>query len=67
MMLQGSPVVNDQLYVHSSGDLTATPSTSTQVIALVTKAAGAFDSGVPGVDVNGSLTLGNFVEFKLLI
>lgn len=63
----GSPVVNDQLFVDSNGDLTASVSTSAQVIALVTKAAGAFDSGVPGVDVNGSLTLGNFVEFKLLI
>lgn len=63
----GSYAVNDSLYVSSNGKLTRSASTSTQVVALLTKVPGAFDSGVPGIDVNGSLTLGNFMEFKLLI
>jgi len=35
------------------------------IVAIVTKVPGAYDSGVPGVDVNGSITLGNYMEFIL--
>lgn len=64
---EGTPAVNDPLYVSADGKFTATPSTSAQIVAYCTRAAGAYDSGVPGVDVNGSLTLGNYIEFKLVI
>jgi hypothetical protein len=64
---EGTPAVNDSLYVASNGNAQTSASTSGQIVGLVTKAAGAFDSGVPGVDVNGSLSLGNYIEFKLLI
>lgn len=63
----GTPAVNNPLYVDSTGSFTATPSTSAQIVGYCTKAAGAFDSGVPGLDVNGSLTLGNYIEFKLVV
>lgn len=55
------------LYVSGNGKLTGTPSTSAQVVAYLTKAAGAYESGVPGIDVNGSMTLGNYCEFKMVI
>lgn len=63
----GSFAVNDALYVHSTSVLTATPSTSAQIVGYVVKAPGAYESGVPGTDVNGSLTLGNYMEFKLVL
>ena len=59
--------VNDALYVSANGKLTNVASTSGQIVGYVTKAPGAYESGVPGIDVNGSLTLGNYVEFKLVI
>jgi len=62
-----TPAVNDPLYVGANGKFTAAASTSAQVVGYCTKALGAYDSGVPGVDVNGSLTLGNYFEFKLVI
>jgi hypothetical protein len=63
----GSYSIGDALYVSSNGKLTNTPSTSTQVVGRVVKVPGAYDSGVPGIDVNGSLTLGDYLEFKLVI
>jgi len=63
----GSAVPSDPLYVSSNGKLQAAASTSAQIVARLTKAAGAYDSGVPGLDVNGSLTLGNYCEFKLVL
>lgn len=63
----GTIAVNDDLYVHSTGVLTATPSTSAQIVAYCVKAPGAYPSGVPGIDVNGDLTLGNYTEFKMVI
>jgi hypothetical protein len=62
-----TPAVNDALYADSTGKFTATPSTSAQIVAYCTRAAGAFDSGVPGIDINGSLTLGNYIEVKLVV
>ena len=35
------------------------------VVGIVTRVYGAEASGVPGVDVDGSISLGNFIEFKL--
>lgn len=59
--------VNDSLYVSAAGKLTQEASASLQVVALLTKVPGPFDSGVPGIDINGSLTLGDYMEWKLLI
>jgi hypothetical protein len=60
--------VNDPLYVASTGKLTNVASTSNQIIGYVTKAQSPYDSGVPGIDVNGSMALvGNYIEFKLAI
>jgi hypothetical protein len=68
--VSGSYAVNDDVFVASganSGLLTGTTSTSAQVIAYVVKAPAAFDSGVPGTDVSGSLSLGSYMEIKLVI
>ena len=59
--------VNEALYVSASSKLTNVASTSGQIVGYVTKAPAAYDSGVPGTDINGSLTLGNYMEFKLKI
>ena len=63
----GSYSVGDNLYAAADGTLTNVASTSGQVVAICTKVDGPFDSGVPGLDINGSLTLGNFIEFKLVV
>jgi hypothetical protein len=62
-----TPAVNNPLYVGANGKFTATPSTSGQIVGYCTKAIGAYDSGVPGIDVNGSMSLGNYFEFKLVV
>lgn len=63
----GSYAVNEPLYVSGNGKLTRALSTAAQIIGYVTKVPGAYESGVPGTDINGSLTLGNYIEFKLAI
>lgn len=55
------------LYVASTGKLTSDASANSQVVAVLVKAPGAYASGVPGVDISGSLTLGNYLEFKLVV
>lgn len=63
-----TPAVNDPLYVGANGKWTTTPSTSGQIIGYCTKSIGAYDSGVPGVDLAvGSMSLGNYFEFKLVV
>lgn len=62
--------VGDSLYVGTGankGKLTNVNPGSSPVVGQVEKVPGAYDSGVPGVDVNGSITLGNYMEFKLRI
>jgi hypothetical protein len=59
--------VNDPLYCSANGKFTNVLSTSGQIVGYVTKAQGPYESGVPGIDINGSLTLGNYIEFKLVI
>jgi len=53
------------LYVSSLALLTTDASTSAQIVATCTAVPGAYASGVPGIDTNGSITLGNYIEFKL--
>ena len=63
----GVPVtytVGAPLFVNDSGALT-TRNTATHRVGTVVAVPGPFESGVPGTDVNGSMTLGNFVTFIL--
>lgn len=62
-----SAAIGDPLYVSSNGKLQAAASTSAQVVAILTKKPAAYPSGVPGVDVDGDLSLGTYCEFKALI
>jgi len=60
-------VVGDNCYVTSTGNLTNDISTTAQIVGLCVGPIAAFPSGVPGTDVTGSITLGNYVTFKMLI
>jgi hypothetical protein len=53
------------LYVSGNSLLTTDASTSAQIVATCVQVPSAVESGVPGIDVRGSLTLGNYIEFKL--
>jgi len=55
------------LYVSANSRLTTDASTSAQIVATCLQIPSAAESGVPGIDVRGSLTLGQYVEFKLEI
>jgi len=57
----------DPLYVNSTSMLTTVAGAGNQIAVLI-HAPSAYDSGVPGIDITtGSMTLGNYLEFKLLI
>jgi hypothetical protein len=62
-----STTIGAPLYVNSTGKLTTTSAGAAFVVGELVKAAGAYDSGVPGIDVNGSMSLGSYIEFKLVI
>lgn len=58
-----------KLYASANGKLTVTAVGS--VVAILTRAAGAYPSGVPGTDINGDQALrgdntNQYIEFKLL-
>lgn len=56
----------DALYCSNNGKLST--AVAGGIVATAVKAVGALDSGVPGVDTpNGSISLGNYVTFKLEI
>lgn len=55
------------LYVSSGGLLTPDASANAQVVATCVAVPAAFPSGVPGIDITGSLTLGNYIDFILLV
>lgn len=62
--------VGVKLYASSNGKLQAT--SSGDAVAVLTKAAGSYPSGVPGTDINGDLALSGdnsnqYIEFKLLV
>jgi hypothetical protein len=72
MYVTGTYTVGDNLYVGTTvnkGKLGNTMAVGAvgAVVGIVTKVPGAYDSGVPGIDVNGSITLGNYMEFILKI
>jgi hypothetical protein len=54
-----------KLYGSANGKLTAV--SSGDAVAVLTQAAGMYPSGVPGTDINGDISLGNYIEFKLLV
>jgi len=54
------------LYVGANGKLQTSDAGSGQVVARVVS-EGAYPSGVPGVDVDGDITLGDYIVFKLVI
>ena len=65
-------LVGVYLYGSSSGLLTTTPSANTTPVAVLTKAAGSYPSGVPGTDINGDMALrgehsNQYIEFKLIV
>ncbi|MEI6421885.1 MAG: hypothetical protein WCP55_06670 [Lentisphaerota bacterium] len=58
------------LYGSSAGKLQSTP-TAKDPIAVLTRVAGPYPSGVPGTDINGDMALkgdqnNQYIEFKLL-
>lgn len=57
--------VGQLLYVSANAKLTSDASANAQIVATLTALPGPFASGVPGIDINGSITLGNYIEFKL--
>ena len=61
--------VNAPVYSSATATFTTTPVNAlSMVVGYVTKVPAAFDSGVPGIDLaNGSMTLGNYMEFKMII
>lgn len=63
--------VGAYLYASTNGKLQATD-TGEAAVAVLTRAAGAYPSGVPGTDINGDLALrgendNQYIEYKLLI
>jgi hypothetical protein len=61
-----SYVPGDALYVGADGALQPTSAGSSQIVGRVVK-EGDFPSGVPGVDVDGDITLGEYLTFILLV
>ena len=57
--------INSPCYVFTDGTLTITAPNSGPIVGRVTVLPGAFDSGVPGSDINGSLSLGNYLGFRM--
>jgi len=57
---------NDQLYADANGDFSNTSAGSAVVVGVCVTVPGAYPSGVPGTDVSGSITLGNYLELILI-
>jgi len=62
--------VGVKLYASSNGKLQA--ASSGDAVAVLTRAAGLYPSGVPGTDINGDIALrgentNQYIEFKLLV
>ena len=57
----------EQLYTDASGNITNVVGGGAGVVlGVCVTAPGAYPSGVPGTDVSGSITLGNYIEFVLI-
>jgi hypothetical protein len=55
------------LYVSANAKLTTASNGNAQIVAICTNVPADWPSGVPGIDVQSSITLGSYVEFKLVI
>ena len=62
-----SLLVGDKLYSNVDGDVSKVNAGSQTVVAVVVKPVGAIESGVPGTDISGSISLGNFLTLQLRI
>lgn len=62
----GTYVPGAALYVGADGKLQTSDAGSGQIVARVVS-EGAYPSGVPGVDVDGDITLGDYLVFKMVI
>jgi len=51
------------LYSNASGQLTTTAAGNNYILGLLTAGPAAIPSGVPGTDVQGSISLGDFITF----
>jgi hypothetical protein len=65
-----SALTGVKLYGSANGKLQAT--SSGDAVAVLTRAAGLYPSGVPGTDINGDMALSGdnnnqYIEFKLLV
>jgi hypothetical protein len=66
----GNYTVGDDLFVASganAGKLTNVNPGGAMIVATCSKIPGPYESGVPGLDVNGSITMGDYLEFILKI
>ena len=62
----GTYVPGAALYVGASGKLQTTDAGSAQIVGRVVS-EGDYPSGVPGTDVNGDISLGDYLVFKLIV
>jgi hypothetical protein len=59
--------IGGPLYTNAAGLFTITASTENRVVGTLITPPGAYPSGVPGTDVQGSMSLGTYIRFKLEI
>jgi len=57
---------NQQLYSDANGNISNVAAGNAIVMGVCVTTPGAVPSGVPGTDVTGSITLGNYIEFVLI-
>ena len=57
---------NDELFADANGNLSNATAGNAIVVGICVAVPGAYPSGVPGTDVSGSITLGNYLEFVLI-
>lgn len=63
-----SAVPGNLLYTSDNGKLTTASAGDENIVGICTAAVAEWDSGVPGIDTaKGSITLGDYVEFKLTV
>jgi len=59
--------IGDACYSDATGKLTNVASANAQVVGYCVAVPAAYPSGVPGTDINGDISLGTFMEIKLVI
>ena len=59
--------VGQALYTNGAGQLTNVASANVQILGTVLATPAAWPSGVPGVAVQNSMSLGDYIDFKLEI